>query len=68
MFALTSHHGSTNVSEDKSKTAILVAAAIIAAVRLAREPIKNTPKVRSEIADSIQLARMLWARISQDRY
>jgi hypothetical protein len=56
------------VGEDKSRTAILVAAAIIAAVRLAREPIKNSPKVHSEIADSIQLARMIWARIIQERY
>src|SRR5437870_482513 len=54
------------MSNEKNKTAILVAASIIAAVRLAREPIQNTPKVQAAIGDSIQLATMLWSRISRN--
>jgi hypothetical protein len=45
------------VADQKEKSAILVAASIIAAVRLAREPIKNSPKVNATIEDSLQLAR-----------
>jgi len=48
-------------------TAILVSASIIAGVRLAREPIKNSPKVNATIEDSLQLARMIWAKIAPDR-
>lgn len=51
------------VSDGKEKTAILVAASLIAAVKLAREEIKPTPKVHSAIADSIRLAEMIWKRI-----
>jgi hypothetical protein len=34
------------VADDKSKHAVLIAASVIAAVRLAREEIKNTPRVQ----------------------
>ena len=53
-------------SEDKLKGALLVAAAIIAAVRLAREPIKNTPRVVGVVADSVSLARMILRRIESN--
>jgi hypothetical protein len=56
-----------DVSDQKEKTAILVSASIIAAVRLAREPIKNSPKINATIEDSLQLARMIWAKIAPDR-
>ena len=52
--------------DDRHKTAVLVAAAIICAVRLAREPIKNSPKVMAAVSDSIQLAQMIWARIARE--
>ena len=55
------------VADQKEKTAILVAASLIAAIRLRGEPITNSPKVSNAIADSIQLARMIWARIVPDR-
>jgi len=55
------------VADQKEKTAILVSASIIAAVRLAREPIKNSPKINATIEDSLQLARMIWAKIAPDR-
>lgn len=50
---------------DKSKNALLVAASLIAAVRLAREEIKPTPKVMAAISDSIRLAEMIQKQIEQ---
>ena len=49
----------------KEKTAILVAAAIICAVRTAKEEkiLPTSPSVIAKVADSIRLARMLWDRI-----
>jgi len=55
------------MDDHKQNVAILIAASIIAAVRLNKEEIKNTPRVQARIADSIQLARMIWQRIAQDR-
>jgi hypothetical protein len=55
------------VSDDKLKGPLLVAAAIIAAVKLAREPIKDTPRVLSAIADSVKLARMILRKIEAER-
>jgi hypothetical protein len=53
------------VENPKEETAILVAAAIICAVRTAKEDdIKpNSPRIISRASDSIRLARMLWERI-----
>ncbi|MCI0348261.1 MAG: hypothetical protein L0Z53_02450 [Acidobacteriales bacterium] len=53
-------------SDEKLKGAVLVAASIIAAVRLAREPIKNTPAVVGAIADSVKLARMILRKIEAE--
>lgn len=53
------------MSDDKSKNALLLAASLIAAVRLAREEIKPTPKVISTISDSIRLAEMIQKQIEQ---
>jgi len=49
----------------KEKTAILVAAAIICAVRTAREEniMPTSPRIAGKVSDSIRLARMLWDRI-----
>ena len=49
----------------QAKTAILVAAAIICAVRTAREEdiMPTSPRIVAKVADSIRLARMLWDRI-----
>jgi hypothetical protein len=49
------------------KGALLVASAVIAAVRLAREPIKDTPRVHSSVADSVKLARMLLRKIQAEQ-
>jgi hypothetical protein len=51
-----------NKEETKPNAAILIAASLIAAVRLNREEIKS-PIVHSKIADSIRLAEMIQARL-----
>jgi hypothetical protein len=47
----------------KPNAAILIAASLIAAVRLNREDIKSSPVVHAKIADSIRLAEMIQARL-----
>jgi hypothetical protein len=42
--------------------ALLIAACIVAAIRLRGEPIKPSPKLSATIYDSVQLARMVLAR------
>ncbi len=49
---------------DRFSSTLVIAAAIIAAVRLAREEIsKPSPKVLSTVADSVALARMILKRV-----
>jgi hypothetical protein len=52
-----------NKVEKKSNGALLVAASLIAAVRLNRDEIRSSPTVHSKIADSIRLAEMIQARL-----
>jgi len=52
------------MADPKEKTAILVAAAIICGIRTAREDIKSSPRLYSRVAERIQLARIIWQRIS----
>jgi|HubBroStandDraft_6_1064221.scaffolds.fasta_scaffold170805_2 hypothetical protein len=47
----------------KPNAVLLIAASLIAAVRLNREEIKSSPIVYSKIADSIRLAEMIQARL-----
>jgi len=49
--------------EGKPNAVLLIAASLIAAVRLNREEIKPSPIVYSKIADSIRLAEMIQARL-----
>src|SRR5437867_4338771 len=49
--------------ERKPKAVLLIAAPLIAAVRLNREEIKSSPIVHSKIAHSIPLAEMIQARL-----
>jgi|SRR5260370_405690 len=49
--------------ETKPSAVLLIAASLIAAVRLNREEIKPSPAVHSKIADSIRLAEMIQARL-----
>ena len=56
--------GRPNVREEKQPNAVLlIAASLIAAVRLNREDIKPSLAVQSKIADSIRLAEMIQARL-----
>lgn len=53
-----------NKKDEKQPNAVLlIAASLIAAVRLNREEIKPSPAVYSKIADSIRLAEMIQARL-----
>ncbi len=59
-------HKAGNNKEGKNvNNAILIAASLIAAVRLNREEIRPSPVVSSKIADSIRLAEMILARLQQ---
>ena len=49
----------------KTKNALLIAASLIAAIRLAREEIKPSPRVISTVNDSIRLAEMIQKQIEQ---
>jgi hypothetical protein len=49
--------------EKKPNAVLLIAASLIAAVRLNREEIKSSPIVYSKIADSIRLAEMIQSRL-----
>jgi hypothetical protein len=42
----------------RAENAKLIAAAVIAAIRLNRDEIKNTPVVHAKISDSLKLAEM----------
>ena len=52
-----------NKEERHPNAVLLVAASLIAAVRLNREEIKSSPIVYSKIADSIRLAEMIQSRL-----
>lgn len=52
-----------NRDAKNTNSALLIAASLIAAVRLNREEIKSSPAVHSKIADSIRLAEMIQARL-----
>jgi hypothetical protein len=49
----------------KQDGALLIAASIVAAIRLRGEPITHSPKVAATVADSLQLARMVMARLER---
>jgi hypothetical protein len=49
--------------EKKSNAVLLIAASLIAAVRLNREEIRSSPSVHAKIADSIRLAEMIQTRL-----
>jgi hypothetical protein len=53
------------MGDEKSKNALLVSACVIAAVRLAREEIKPSPKVVATIDDSIRLAEMVLKQLER---
>jgi hypothetical protein len=51
-------------TQDRFISTLVIAAAIIAAVRLAREDISTpSPRVLSTVADSVSLAKMILKRV-----
>ncbi len=52
-----------NKEARKTDSVLLIAASLIAAVRLNREEIKSSPVVYAKIADSIRLAEMIQVRL-----
>jgi hypothetical protein len=59
-----SNNNNNNKDAEKRPNALLlIAASLIAAVRLNREEIRSSPSVHSKIADSIRLAEMIQARL-----
>jgi len=55
------------VDEGKSKLALLISASLIAAVRTAKEEIKQSPKVLCAVSDSVKLARMILDKLNNER-
>ena len=49
----------------KRDGAVVIAASIVAAIRLRGEAITNSPKVTAAVSDSLQLARMVMARLER---
>ena len=44
---------------DRQAGALVIAACLVAAIRLRGEPIKPSPKLTATISDSVQLAKMV---------
>jgi len=56
--------GDDRQKQDRFASTLVIAASIIAAVRLARDDISRpSPRVSSVIADSVQLARSILERV-----
>ena len=49
--------------DEKQRGALLIAACLIAAIRLRGEPIKRSPKLSATIYDSVQLAVLVWREL-----
>lgn len=50
----------------KMDSAVVVAASIVAAIRLRGEPIAHSPKVVATISDSVRLARMVVSNLERE--
>jgi len=55
-----------SVDKQRETGALLIAATLVAAIRLRGEPIDNSLKVQGAIADSIRLARLVLSRLERD--
>ena len=53
--------------QTRMKSTLVIAAAIIAAVRLARDPdiSRPSPRLIAVVSDSVNLARMIWDRVGR---
>lgn len=50
-------------TQDRFASTLVISAAIIAAVRLAREEIAPSPRVLGAVSDSVQLARTILRKV-----
>jgi hypothetical protein len=53
------------MEKQRENNALLIAACIVAAIRLRGEPIRPSPKLAATIADSVELAKMVMAQIQR---
>jgi hypothetical protein len=53
------------MDKQREDSALMIAASVVAAIRLRGEPITRSPKVLSTVSDSVQLARMIWQEIQR---
>jgi hypothetical protein len=53
------------MDKQRENGALLIAASIIAAIRLRGEPVTRSPKVLVTISESVQLARLVWQEIQR---
>jgi hypothetical protein len=53
------------MSEERDRGALLIAACLVAAIRLRGEPIQPSPKLKATISDSVQLAVLVWREIQR---
>jgi hypothetical protein len=53
------------VDKQRENAAVLIAASIVAAIRLRGEPVKPSPKLTATIKDSVDLARMVLAEVER---
>ena len=51
-------------NQPRTDGALLIAASIVAAIRLRGEEIKPSPKLEAVVHDSIKLTKTVWARLS----
>lgn len=53
------------MDKQRENGALLIAACIVAAIRLRGEPVNPSPKLTTTIHESVQLARMVLAQIQR---
>ena len=53
------------MDKQKESGALLIAASIVAAIRLLGEPVTRSPKVLSAVSDSVQLARLVLQEVER---
>jgi len=53
------------MNSDRQAGALLIAACLVAAIRLRDEPIKPSPKLTATISESVQLARMVMREVQR---
>lgn len=53
------------MDKQRENGALLIAACIVAAIRLRGEPIERSPKVIATISDSVRLAKMVLSELQR---